>query len=69
MQADNFIFLAIHEEKNLSGTIADGVMGLGINDEGNYRNSFIETLYNQNKIKSPSFSFYLTHSKVLDLLP
>ena len=63
MQADNFIFLAIHEEKNLSGTIADGVMGLGINDEGNYRNSFIETLYNQNKIKSPSFSFYLTHSK------
>ena len=63
MQADNFIFLAIHEEKNLSGTIADGVMGLGINDEGNYRNSFIETLFNQNKIKSPSFSFYLTHSK------
>ena len=63
MQADNFIFLAILEEKNLSGTIADGVMGLGINDEGNYRNSFIETLYNQNKIKSPSFSFYLTHSK------
>ena len=63
MQADNFLFLAIHEEKNLSGTIADGVMGLGINDEGNYRNSFIETLYNQNKIKSPSFSFYLTHSK------
>ena len=38
-------------------------MGIGINNEGNSHNSFIQTLYKENKIKSPSFSFYLTHNK------
>ena len=63
LTADNFRFLVVNEEKNLSGTIADGVMGIGINNEGNSQNSFIQTLYKENKIKSPSFSFYLTHNK------
>ena len=63
LTADNFRFLVVNEEKNLSGTIADGVMGIGINNEGNYKNSFIQTLYKENKIKSPSFSFYLTNNK------
>ena len=63
MTANDFRFLVVKEEKNLSGTIADGVMGVGINNEGNYQNSFIQTLYKQNKIKSPSFSFFLTHNK------
>ena len=38
-------------------------MGLGINNEGNYKNSFIESLYYQNKIKTSSFTFYLTNNK------
>ena len=63
LTADNFRFLVVNEEKNLSGTIADGVMGIGINNEGNSQNSFIQTLYKENKIKSPSFSFYLTNNK------
>ena len=63
LSADYFNFLVVNEEKNLSGTVADGVMGLGINNEGNYKNSFIESLYYQNKIKTPSFTFYLTNNK------
>ena len=34
-------------------------MGLGIYNEGDPYNSYIETLYNQKQINSPSFSFYL----------
>ena len=57
--AEKFNFLSVNNEKNLSGTASDGVMGLGIYNEGDPYNSYIETLYNQKQINSPSFSFYL----------
>ena len=59
LSVDSFRILTIIEEANLTGTISDGVMGLGINNEGNSKNSFIQSLYEQNKITSPTFSFYL----------
>jgi hypothetical protein len=63
MGASNFKFLVVDYESELDGTIADGVLGLGIDTEGDERMSFIYTLYNQNKINRPQFSFYLTDSK------
>lgn len=59
IRAEKFNFLSVNNEKNLSGTASDGVMGLGIYNEGDPYNSYIETLYNQKQINSPSFSFYL----------
>ena len=57
--AEKYKFLSVNKEMNLTGTISDGVMGLGIYNEGDPYNSFIETLYNQKQINEPSFSFYL----------
>ena len=57
--AENYKFISINKEMNLSGTISDGVMGLGIDNEGDPYNSFIETLYNQQQISAPAFTFYL----------
>lgn len=59
----NMNFMTIHYEDKLAGTVADGVMGLGIDKEGDYKNSLIYSLYEDNLISSPSFSFYLTESK------
>ena len=59
LSVDDFKILAVYKEKYLYKTIFDGIVGLGINDEGDMDNSLIKTLYNQNKITSPSFSFYL----------
>jgi predicted aspartyl protease len=59
ISAEKFNFLSVNKELNLTGTISDGVMGLGIYNEGDPYNSYIETLYNQKQINSPSFSFYL----------
>ena len=56
---EKFRFLSVNKEINLTGTSSDGVMGLGIYNEGDPYNSFIETLYNQKQINSPSFSFYI----------
>ena len=55
----DFKLIAVYKEKYLYKTIFDGIVGLGINDEGDMDNSLIKTLYNQYKITSPSFSFYL----------
>ena len=59
LYVENFKILSVNKEINLTGTSSDGVMGLGIYNEGDPYNSFIETLYNQKQINSPSFSFYI----------
>ena len=59
LSAEKLNILSVNKEINLTGTVSDGVMGLGVHDEGDPYNSFIETLYNQKQINSPSFSFYL----------
>lgn len=64
MAAKEFKFLVVNYESQLEGTIADGVLGLGFEFEGDTRNSFIYTLYEQGQIKKPQFSFYLTDSKI-----
>jgi hypothetical protein len=59
LSVKDFKLIAVYKEKYLYKTIFDGIVGLGINDEGDMDNSLIKTLYNQYKITSPSFSFYL----------
>ena len=59
LYVEKFKLLSVNKEINLTGTSSDGVMGLGIYNEGDPYNSFIETLYNQKQINSPSFSFYI----------
>ena len=59
LSAEKLNILGVNKEINLTGTISDGVMGLGVYNEEDPYNSFIETLYNQKQINSPSFSFYL----------
>lgn len=63
MGVERLKFLLVDDEKYLDGTIADGVLGLGIDFEGDPQNSFVNMLYKQEKITSPKFSFYLTDSK------
>ena len=63
MEVNNFEIILVNNETNLNGTIADGVLGLGIYDENEKKNSLIYSLYLSNAILSPSFSFYLTDSK------
>lgn len=63
LSVDDFKLLAAYKEKYLYKNIFDGIVGLGINDEGDINNSLIKLLYNQKKISSPSFSFYLINSK------
>ena len=63
MEVNNFEIILVNNETNLNGTIADGVLGLGIYDENEIKNSLIYSLYLSNAILSPSFSFYLTDSK------
>lgn len=53
--AENFEFLNVEYGEKLDEKY-DGIMGLGIEKESF---SFIETLYKQNIIQSPSFSFFL----------
>lgn len=59
LSAEKINILNVNKEINLTGTTSDGVMGLGVYNEGNSYNSFIESLYNQKQINSPSFTFYL----------
>ena len=60
---DDFKIIAAYKEKYLFRTAFDGIVGLGINDEGDINNSLIKLLYNQNKISVPSFTFYLFSNK------
>ena len=62
------IFLSIFEAQSLSNEEYDGLMGLGIDNEGDSSKSFIETLYYQNQIQSPAFSFYLLGTQKLPRL-
>ena len=57
--AMDVIFLSVFEAQNLINDENDGLMGLGIDNKGDSSKSFIETLYYQNQIQSPAFSFYL----------
>ena len=59
LSVEKFKFLSVNKELNLTGTISDGVMGLGVYNEGDPYNSFIESLYTQKQINSPSFTFYI----------
>ena len=63
MSVEGFRLIMVTEEKELNGTIADGVLGLGINMENNVKNSLIYSLYRSNVITKPSFTFYLTETK------
>ena len=64
LSLDNYKLIAVYKEKYLLfHTIFDGIVGLGINDEGDINNSLIKSLYNQGKISAPSFSFYLLSNK------
>ena len=58
-KAKELLFLNVKEESNLTGTVSDGVFGLGIFNEDDPQISLIETLYNQKQINEPAFSFYL----------
>ena len=59
---NNYNILCVYSEKYITQTIADGVVGLGINDEGNVKNSLIKLLYQQKQISAPAFSFYLLNN-------
>lgn len=63
MGVSQFKFLLVNDEQFLEGTISDGVLGLGIDVEGDTSNSLIQSLYQQGQISHPFFSFYLTDSK------
>ena len=58
-KAKDLLFLNVNEETNLTGTVGDGVFGLGIYNENDPKISLIETLYNQKQINEAAFSFYL----------
>ena len=59
VKAKDFLFLNVKKEENLTGTVGDGVFGLGIYDEDDPHMSLIESLYNQKQINEAGFSFYL----------
>lgn len=63
LSIQDYKFLVVNKEENLTGTIADGVLGLGVDMENDDRFSFVYSLYQQNKISEASFSFYLTNMK------
>jgi hypothetical protein len=63
MGVENFKFLLVNDEKALDGTISDGVLGLGIDLEGDASVSLISMLHLQGHISKPFFSFFLTDSK------
>jgi cathepsin D len=63
MGVKDFKFLLVNDEKALDGTISDGVLGLGIDLEGDASVSLISMLHLQGQISKPFFSFFLTDSK------
>lgn len=67
LSLDNFKIIAVYKEKYLFHSIFDEIVGLGINDENDINNSLIKSLYYQNKITSPTFSFYLFSNKSQNL--
>ena len=59
IKAKDLLFLNVKNEENLTGTVSDGVFGLGIYNEDDPQISLIESLYNQKQINEAGFSFYL----------
>jgi hypothetical protein len=53
-------FVLVNKETNLDIMQADGVLGLGYDNEGNDKNSFVRQLYSQNQISAAKFSIYLS---------
>ena len=62
LKVKNLNILCIFSENYITETIADGVVGLGINYENNKNSSLIHLLYEQKQILSPAFSFYLINN-------
>ena len=58
-KVNELLFLNVKNQQNLSGTVGDGVFGLGVYNEDDPHISFIDSLYTQNQINEPAFSFYL----------
>ena len=52
-------FLLVDKEEKLGHTMSDGVLGLGINTEGDESNSLVKSMYNQGLISSPKFTVIL----------
>ena len=67
-KVNDLLFLNVNDEQNLTGTVGDGVFGLGIYNEDNPQISFIDSLYNQKQINEPAFSFYLMGVKNISKL-
>ena len=67
-KVNDLLFLNVNDEQNLTGTVGDGVFGLGIYNEDNPHTSFIDSLYNQKQINEPAFSFYLMGVKNISKL-
>ena len=59
IKTKDLLFLNVKKEENLTGTVGDGVFGLGIFNEDDPHISLIESLYNQKQINEAGFSFYL----------
>lgn len=68
MSIESFRMLLVNFESDLEGTVADGILGLGLDTDSNSQSSFIYSLYRAKEITTPVFSFYLTDSKKLSRL-
>ena len=64
----DFRIVLVDKEENLTGTLSDGIVGMGIDMEGKSRNSLIYSLYETGVISTPQFTFYLSDSKKLSRL-
>jgi len=53
-------FLLVTHASGIRSLASDGVLGLNIDDDGNSQNSFIQQLYNEKIISSPSFALHLS---------
>lgn len=57
----DYNFLLVDKESNLNNTKADGVLGIGINNEGDKHNSLIELMYDQKIINEPIITVILSN--------
>ena len=55
-------FLLVTHATGIKSLASDGVLGLNIDDEGNSQNSFIQQLYAEKTISSPSFALHISEN-------